>query len=348
MAGFRKAKAEQAALKIGFYGPAGSGKTFTALLVAEGLANAAGRRVAFVDTERGTDFYVKKVPGRRVHPEAFDIDALYTRSLTEVVQAVRGLSPKEYGVVVLDSITHLWEAAQAAYTGGRNSAGQIPFHAWARIKKPYKDLMHALLNSPLHVLIRGRQGNEWGTDDATGETVQTGYKMKAESETAYEPHILIRMEARRPRDGKRVDKTAEAIPTAFVEKDRSGVLAGKLIEWPSFESLAAPLIGLLDDTQAQIEAEDDTAARDADALARAEQEKAKASAELRNEFDGRFKLAKDDAAVEAVAKDITPAVKRQMSKADVEAVRKFYTDAKARVSGGHVAASHQAEPGEAG
>ena len=43
MAGFRKAKAEQAALKLGIYGPPGSGKTFTALLLAEGLAAVTGR-----------------------------------------------------------------------------------------------------------------------------------------------------------------------------------------------------------------------------------------------------------------------------------------------------------------
>ena len=51
MAGFRKAKAEQAALKVGLYGPPGSGKTFTALLLAEGLAKATKKRVAYVDTD---------------------------------------------------------------------------------------------------------------------------------------------------------------------------------------------------------------------------------------------------------------------------------------------------------
>jgi pantothenate kinase-related protein Tda10 len=59
MAGFRKAKAEQAALKIGIYGPPGSGKTFTSLLIAEGLGKISGKRVAYVDTERGTDFYAQ-------------------------------------------------------------------------------------------------------------------------------------------------------------------------------------------------------------------------------------------------------------------------------------------------
>jgi pantothenate kinase-related protein Tda10 len=57
MAGFRKAKGEQAAIKMGLYGPPGSGKTFTSLLIAEGLAAITGKRIAYVDTERGTDFY---------------------------------------------------------------------------------------------------------------------------------------------------------------------------------------------------------------------------------------------------------------------------------------------------
>ena len=114
MAGFRKAKAEQAALKMGIYGPPGSGKTFTSLLLGEGLAMASKKRIAYVDTEHGTDFYCQKVPSRSVHPEAFDFDAIYTRALTEVASSVRALNADEYGVIIIDSVTHLWEAARAA------------------------------------------------------------------------------------------------------------------------------------------------------------------------------------------------------------------------------------------
>src|SRR3989304_10153174 len=102
MAGFKKAKAEQAAIKMGIYGPSGSGKTFTALLLAEGLAEISGKRIAFVDTERGTDFYCKEVPARKIHPNAFDFDALNTKSITEIISAIKGLDPKVYGVVVID------------------------------------------------------------------------------------------------------------------------------------------------------------------------------------------------------------------------------------------------------
>jgi hypothetical protein len=45
--------------------------------------------------------------------------------------------------------------------------------------------------------------------------------MKAEGETAYEPHILIRMEAIKP---KKTNELAQIV--AYAEKDRTGVLAG--------------------------------------------------------------------------------------------------------------------------
>ncbi len=57
MAGFRKQKPMQAAIKMAVYGSAGKGKTFTTLLMAEGIAKATGKRIAYVDTESGTDFY---------------------------------------------------------------------------------------------------------------------------------------------------------------------------------------------------------------------------------------------------------------------------------------------------
>src|SRR5579863_1775218 len=108
MSGFRKAKAEQAALKMGIYGPPGSGKTFTSLLIAEGIAKLTGKRVALVDTEHGSDFYCQKVGTRQVHPEAFDFDALYTRSIMDTLKAVKELDTAQYSIVVIDSITHLW------------------------------------------------------------------------------------------------------------------------------------------------------------------------------------------------------------------------------------------------
>lgn len=321
MAGFRKAKAEQAALKMGIYGPPGSGKTFTSLLIAEGLGKVSGKRVAYVDTERGTDFYCKAVPSRQVHPEAFDFDALYTRSLTEVLASVKALNANEYGVVVLDSVTHLWEAAIAAYGGNQTRAGTIPMHAWGKIKKPYKDLMSFLLSSPMHVLLCGRQGTEYATDEETDELKAVGVKMKAEGETPYEPHILIRMEAVKP---KKTNELAQIV--AYAEKDRTGVLAGRSFINPNFDTLCRPLLGLLGSTQAHMQTVDEASVADAEEIAKQDAEREKASAEKLAELSAQITLCKDAAALKTIGKGITPQVKAQMLPADVAALREKYQE----------------------
>lgn len=320
MAGFRKAKPKQAALKMGFYGAPGSGKTFTSLLIAEGLAALTGKRTAYVDTERGTDFYCQEVSERPVHPAAFDFDAIYTRSISEVFTAVRGLPTDEYGVVIIDSITHLWEAARNAYTGKTAAGGQIPFHAWGKIKKPYKDLLAFLLSSPMHMIICGRQGNEYGDDPDTGELKNLGYKMKAEGETPYEPHILIRMEAVRQPGGK------PAIITAYAEKDRSGVLSGKTFATPTFDMLVTPILPYLGVEQAKVETQDETATIDAEAITDADKEAADRSIEVFDEWSARLTLAKTAEEVMDVGKQITPAVKRQMSTAHVSSLKSVFHD----------------------
>lgn len=319
MAGFRKAKAEQAALKMGVYGPPGSGKTFTSLLIAEGLAKISKKRIALVDTEHGTDFYCQTVPTRPVHPEAFDFDAIYTRSITDTVRELRALNLNEYGVVVIDSITHLWQACIEAYGGRQTSAGTIPMHAWGKIKKPYKDLMTFLLSSNLHVLICGRQGVEYATDEETEELKAIGVKMKAEGETPYEPHILIRMEAIKP---KRANEVAQIV--AYAEKDRTGVLAGRSFVNPTFDSLCRPLLGLLGATQAYIASTEETANLDADALAAEETERVARSANLLREWSARVSLAGTAAELKAVGKQITPQLKQQMTPQDVQALRGVY------------------------
>lgn len=324
MAGFRKASAPQSALKVSIYGPPGSGKTYSTLLFAEGLAKATGKRVAFVDTELGTAFYSKRVAERTHHPEAFDFDALYTRSITEVLSACKGLKPAEHSVVVIDSITHIWEAAKASYTGAKTKVGSLPMHAWGKIKAPYKELLSFLINSPYHVFILGRQGNEFAEDEETGEVKATGFKMKAEGETAYEPHICFRLESWKPPLKKGQKHASESVPVLHVEKDRTGLLQGKVIEWPSFDNVCRPLLGLLGQEHAQVPTEDDAAATDAEALLRSEQDKARRSRDLADRWLARFQLCDDLAEAEAISKEITPAVKKEMLTLDIEKVRAAY------------------------
>jgi len=329
MAGFRKAQPAQAFDKCGMYGASGCGKTFTALLCAEGYAAVTEKRIAVVDTEHGTDFYAMLVPERRVHPDAFDFDAIYTRSISDILREIRALDPKKYGVLVLDQMTHVWEACMQAYSGKTTSAGTIPFHAWGKIKKPYKDLMTAVLNLPIHVFLLGREKNEYTEDEDTGELKVLGKTMRAEGETPYEPHRLIRMQQIR-------EKKAPCVIAALIEKDRTGLLAGKMIHWPTFDTLCKPLLPLLGLEQAQIETADETATKDAEAMAEGDEAKRAKSEDLYRKFHASFLAADNADELDKAAKAITPEIKKQMLTEHVSKLKEEYLRGQTLLSRGAV------------
>lgn len=316
MTAFQKPQPLKAALKMALYGPAGSGKTFTALLLAEGLAR--DQRVAFIDTEQGTAFYNQEVPGRQHHPKAFDFDVLHSRSITEVLAALRTIDPARHGVVVIDSISHLWDSCKNAYSGKLTRQGSIPFHAWTTIKKPYRDLMHLLLTARYHVLICGRQAVEYGEDEASGELAAIGYRLRAEGETGYEPDVLLRLEQRRTK------REPRAIPVAHVEKDRTGVLAGRSIPWPNYDSVAQPLLGLLGPTHSPPPSDEEVSRQDTETLAREEADRDRQSGALASGYTERFQTARTPAELNRIGLELTAAVKARLTGPDLERVRRAY------------------------
>lgn len=248
----------QAFLKVALYGKAGSGKTLTSLLLAEGLAAKRGKPILLIDSENGSIFYGRDVAERTVHPKAFDFDLLLTKSISEVVEALETVG-RDYGVVVIDSVTHMWEAAQAAYTGKRTAAGTVPIQAWSQIKKPWKRMISLGLDGDFDFIMCGREGVLM-EDGADGEVRVVGARMKSESEAPFEPHVLGRMVPERTKEGASVIRV-------FFEKDRSGVLSGKTFDWPNYDTFA-PVVGYLSgDTQPKLGSIDLAAEKDAEALA---------------------------------------------------------------------------------
>lgn len=258
---FTKAVAQQAKFKAGLYGAQGRGKTFTSLLIAEGLAKKENKRIAYIDTERGSDFYCMDIPERAVHPKAFDFDRIVTRSIMDTLEAVLELDTNVHGVLVIDSITHLWEAAREAYTGAKMKNGGIPIQAWSAIKKPYKQLMAAFLDGNFHAILCGREGVQMENDDE-GEAQVVGKKMKAEGETPYEPHVLGRMISERQPDGGHLIQV-------YFEKDRSGILTGKTFANPSYATIE-PIVRYLSGEQGKVGSLEDSAEKDAAAIDRAQ------------------------------------------------------------------------------
>lgn len=223
----------QAYLKMGLFGFAGSGKTRTATEVAVGLIRLlrqrqlkeGGRPVYFLDTETGSD-YVEP----RFKAEKIEIRPAKTRAFSDLIPAVDE-AEKEAGVLIIDSITHFWREFTEAYAKKMNRKRGLEFADWAYLKREWGKFTDRYVNSACHIVLCGRAGFEFDffVDDAGKKQLEkTGIKMKAETETGYEPSLLVLME-------REMDvETKVVVRTAYVLKDRFGLIDGKAFKNPTF------------------------------------------------------------------------------------------------------------------
>lgn len=225
----KPAQNEQGFLKVGIYGGPGSGKTLTALMVAFHI----GKKVAIIDTERGSDFYKKEFP----------FDVVHTRFIGEAIRTLEEAVAEGYDVLIIDQMTHFWESAQDEYISKEKDkysktyqvleqTGNLPWTAWRGIKKPYKRLVHEALSAPIHVFLLGRLKIEYqrGSD---GSPVKVGESFDAEKQTHHEPNILVKMEFKKPKQW-----------LAYIEKDRSRTFQGRVFTNPTgdmFDEVIAKL-----------------------------------------------------------------------------------------------------------
>lgn len=326
---FIKAVPKQQKLRALIFGKSKSGKTLTALLIAEGLAKREGKRIAMIDSEydtAGSDWYLKRVPQRTVHPEPFDFDRVETKSLARAIEEIKGIDPKVYGVLIVDSLTHFWNAAVDAYEGKRvgKAEDKIPFQAWASIKRPYNNgLIAAVTGSPpFHVIVCSRERSLYEVSDNGKDVELSGVAPQTEKNTEYEFPIVIRMELRRSNEG--------AVNIAHIE-ERSGVLSGRAFPNPTFATIE-PMLSLLDTDYHDKEDPDERQAVDGELLTQAEDKsakKAEKSALLLAEFTAKVLSCGSMEALGLVASEVKKQ-KRYLLEEHANTLRVHYEQARAR------------------
>lgn len=233
---FTKASNNQAFLKMGIMGFAGDGKTYTASEVAIGLVElmrsrnipAGANPVMFLDTETGSDWVKPQFDRANI-----DLLVAKTRAFVDLKAAVK--EAEESGsILLIDSISHFWRVLMEEYAERKNRRRGLEFQDWAWLKGEWSKFTDAFVNSRCHIIMCGRAGYEYDffeNDNGKKELEKTGIKMKAESETGYEPSILVLME----KHSELVDaKTKRVWRTATVLKDRSTRIDGMTFENPTF------------------------------------------------------------------------------------------------------------------
>lgn len=169
---FVKATKTRAKLRLALDGPAGSGKTYTSLVTAAAIAGDG--RVAVIDTERGS---------ASLYAGTFDFDVLELSGNYDparYIQAIRAAeSAGVYTVVVIDSLSHAWEAEGGVMEiADRNKKGGNTWSGWAAATPAYRSLIDAILGSSLHVIVTMRTKTEWVIEDKKPVKVGTAPVMR--------------------------------------------------------------------------------------------------------------------------------------------------------------------------
>ena len=164
MSGFKRATKAAAKLRLGLIGPAGSGKTMTALRVAHGL----GGRVAVIDTERGSASLYSGEHGLQ-----FDVMELDSYEAERFIQAIREAEQAGYDVLIIDSLSHAWAGKggilefvdKAAKRSGGGS-----FSGWRDATPLHNQLVDAILGAKMHVICTLRSKVEHVIETVNGRT----------------------------------------------------------------------------------------------------------------------------------------------------------------------------------
>lgn len=154
---FKKVQREGARLVIGLAGVSGSGKTFTALQLAYGLAKRNADKIFFVDSEnRRGSLYADSLP------QPFNIGDLNAPfSPARYIEAIKAASDAGAEVLIIDSISHAWEGMGGAQDIANNTNSRMA--NWKLAKAEWKKMMDAILQSPCHVIlcIRAREKTDF-------------------------------------------------------------------------------------------------------------------------------------------------------------------------------------------
>lgn len=158
-------------LSIGLSGGSGTGKTYSALLIARGIAEVKtgrpGAPIGVVDTENRRALHYKSAFPEMVH---FDMKAVDDEGTMigfgpeRWIEVIDAAEKAGLAVLVIDSFSHAWEGVGGVLdlhattldklTGGndsrRNSLSQL---AWAQVKPRYRRLIDRIVRAKCDIVI---------------------------------------------------------------------------------------------------------------------------------------------------------------------------------------------------
>ena len=200
----RQSERKRAKIKLAIQGSAGSGKTYSSLLLASGLTNGNFSKIAIIDTENGSaDLYA--------HLGRYNVISLQPPfSPEKYAQAIEVCEKAKMEVIIIDSISHSWEYLLDFHS---KMAGNS-FTNWAKIKPLEKVFLNKILQSPCHIIGTMRTKQDYVLQQKDGKYIpeKVGLKSISRDGTDYEFTLVFDIDIKH---------------YAISSKDRTGLFMGK-------------------------------------------------------------------------------------------------------------------------
>lgn len=150
----KKASKSQSRARVALMGPPGSGKTFSALNMAQHL----GARVILIDTERGS---------ASKYADEFDFEVLEldTFNPNTYIAAIAAAEEAGADVIIIDSLSHAWIGRDGALEmvdkAAASSSNKNSFTAWKEVTPLHNQLVEAILRAKAHVFVTLRTKTDY-------------------------------------------------------------------------------------------------------------------------------------------------------------------------------------------
>lgn len=165
----RKSERKQAKIKLALQGSAGSGKTYSSLLLAKGLTKGDFSKIAIIDTEnKSADLYA--------HLGDYNVVSMGApHSPERYIEAIELCESAGMEVIILDSISHCWDYLLDVH-------GNMPgnsFANWAKIIPRHNAFVNKILQSDAHVIATMRVKQDYVINQKNGKMVPEKVGLKA-------------------------------------------------------------------------------------------------------------------------------------------------------------------------
>ena len=190
---FKKATKEKQKLRLLLEGASGSGKTYSALIIAQEIAQKLNKKVAFIDTEYGS---------ASLYADKFDFDTLELEAPftpEKYINAIKEASEcGDYGVLIIDSISHEWSGPGGCLD--IQSALGGTFNDWKKVTPRHQKFINAILESKIHIIGCARTKSDYVMEEglnskgkATTKPVKVGTKTEQREGLEFEFTTIFRL-----------------------------------------------------------------------------------------------------------------------------------------------------------